>query len=283
MLNTLIIDDELKARAYRFTTLTTSLFLQDLGFSGADAKPGCIVKNANIERLDGSTITLKEVMAGRPTLIVFGSISCPMTLGSIEILSNLHDEFSSVIKIVMLYVREAHPGDHFEQPQSQQTKREHARLLSKYASGKWETFVDTIDGELHRFLAEKPNAAYLLAPDRKILFRSLWAADATVLGNAMKSVAHGLMPTTRQSQSMIKPLEIGLGYFEPVLARSGKRAKRELLLAAPPVAVIAILASKLIVFPLHQRGYVAMMIILCVVLAALIAVAAHQNLLTLGA
>lgn len=260
------------ANAYRFTRLSTSLFIQDLGFSKSDANPGAIVRNVQIERLDGSPTMLDEVMDGRTTLIVFGSVSCPMTFGSADILRRLHADFGEKIKFVMLNVREAHPGENFEQPQSQQDKRVHARVLAGETNGPWETFVDTIDGELHRLLAEKPNAAFLLAPDRKIIFRSLWGSDERGLRDALQSASAGRPLKRMQSSALIAPLGIGLGFFAPILARSGKRAKRELLIAAPPVAMFAALASSLRLLPVSRRGTAALALVASLTLFTALAI-----------
>jgi len=262
--------------------LSTSLFIQDLGFSKSDAKPGSVVRNVSIERLDGSPTTLEGVMDGRPMLIVFGSVSCPMTFGSAEVLHRLHAEFGRKIKFVMLNVREAHPGENFEQPLSQQKKREHARLLASETNGHWETLVDTIDGELHRHLAEKPNAAFLLAPNREILFRSLWGGDEKGLQEALRYVSEGHPVTKRQSRALIAPLSRGLGFFTPILTRSGKRATRELLFAAPPVAMLSALASVFRYLPLSRRGTLAIAFVATLVVITVVVFAAYPLLITVG-
>lgn len=276
------IIEKADASTYRFSSLSTSLFIQDLGFSKSDARPGSIVNNVMIERLDGTPISLKEVMGGRSTLIVFGSVSCPMTFGSVDVLHRLYDEFGEKTKFVMLNVREAHPGENFEQPQSQQKKREHARLLAKEANAPWETLVDTIDGELHRQLAEKPNAAFLLAPNREILFRSLWGSDEGGIRKALQSVSEGLTLNKQQSSALIGPLGVGLGYFAPILARSGKRAKRELLLAAPPIAMFAALASVFRSLPLSRRGAVALALIAAFAVITVFLITVYPLLVTVG-
>ncbi len=231
------------------------------------------MQNVGLERLDGSRTTLEALMDGWPTLIVFGSVSCPMTFGSTTVLRRLQEEFGKQVKFLMLNVREAHPGENFEQPQSQELKRSHARLLAAEANGPWETVVDSIDGALHRALAEKPNAAFLLAPNRRILFRSLWGGDERALQQALASVVAASPLKKSQSSSAYGPLAIGFGFFAPILARSGKRAKRELLLAAPPVALVAALASTLGSLPLERRGGAALKLVLFASLAACAALA----------
>lgn len=257
------------ARAYRFTSLSTSLFLQDLGFGSEDAKPGSKVPDVEVERLSGEKVELSEVMEGRPTLIVFGSVSCPMTFGSEQTLKKLHAEFGRDVKFVMLNVREAHPGENFEQPQSQELKREHACQLAAQLGGKWETLVDSIDGDLHRALAPKPNAAFLIAPDRTILFRSLWASDEAGLRRALDELSQGMEPTRRESGAMLGPLGAGLGHFSSVLRRSGPKARRDLLIAAPPVAALAWFSSALRGLAVERRGTVALALVFGVALAFL--------------
>ena len=262
-----------RANAYRFTRLSTSLFIQDLGFSKSDARPGTIVENVRIERLDGTPATLDEVVDGRPLLIVFGSVTCPMTFGAVDVLRRLHDEFGDTVKFAMLNVREAHPGENLEQPQSREVKHEHAKLLAAATSAPWETLVDTIDGDLHRRLAEKPNAAFLLAPNRMVLFRSLWGGDESGLREALRAVSGGIGMPKRQSTAALGPLGLGLGFFTPILERSGRRAKRELLLAAPPVAAFAALASVLGPLPLFRRGAAAIALSAAASMAAVLAMA----------
>lgn len=190
-------------------------------------------------------------------LLVFGSVSCPMTHASSAGLRRLHDEFGDVVTFVTLNVREAHPGEHLEQPQTLNAKRSHARRLAQVSPAPWETLVDPLEGPLHRRLAPKPNAAFLLAPDRTILFRALWAGDERGLRAALLAARAGRPPPRPQSTAAFRPLLEGLGYFSPSLARSGPRARRELLVAAPPVALLAWLAA---LFPNrapHRRGHFA--------------------------
>ena len=63
----------------------------------------------------------------------------------------------------------------------------------------WKVAVDDPDGTVHRFLDEKPNAAYLA--DRRIdRLRSLWAADDESLYEALESAARGERPRHQESR-----------------------------------------------------------------------------------
>ncbi len=110
-------------------------------------------------------------------------------------------------------------------------------------------------GPLHRRLAPKPNAAFLLAPDRTILFRALWAGDERGLREALLATRAGMTTPRLQSTATLGPLLAGLGYFSPSLARSGPRARRELLMAATPVAVLAWLAARFPNLAPQRRGH----------------------------
>lgn len=63
------------------------------------------------------------------------------------------------VDFATLYVREAHPGDRYPQPEALDRKLEFARELKQRDALPWPVAVDDVDGELHRRLDPKPNAA----------------------------------------------------------------------------------------------------------------------------
>ena len=107
---------------------------------------------------DGQRIRKDDYVGKRPLLVVFGSKSCPLTVSSIEPLKQLHNEFGHDIEFVTVNVREAHPGENYNQPISYDRKLEHARDLQTRYEVPWVVAVDDIDGTLHRSLDAKPNA-----------------------------------------------------------------------------------------------------------------------------
>ncbi len=217
---------------YRYKRLTTQLLMNDFRFGKMAPGAGDSLPNSELVTTDGERINVRDYAEGRPLLLIFGSLTCPMTVSSDPSLKRLHSEFGDKVAFLTLYVREAHPGENYPQPESLEEKLEHARVLKGLDQIPWTVAADDIEGTLHRALDAKPNAAYLAGADGKIVFRALWAGDERGLRKAVESVARGNVPTKLQSRSMLVPLLKGLGHFHEVFARAGRGAWRDVLLAA---------------------------------------------------
>lgn len=118
------------ARGYRIEHPTMRLVLSDMRISATDPGPGDLVPQLDIELLDGSRLTVDALRDdGRPLLLVFGSLTCSVTESAAPGLQDLHERHRSHIRIVLVTVREAHPGAHVGQPETTEAKHETARLL----------------------------------------------------------------------------------------------------------------------------------------------------------
>ena len=143
---------------YRYTRFTTGLLFQDLRFRNSGPRPGDPLPEFDLATIDGKRVTKKEILAERPLMLVFGSYTCPMTASSIPSLKRLHAEFGDRVAMVMLNVREAHPGTYYPQPETIEEKTEHARVLREHYDMPWTVAVDDVDGTLHRAIDAKPNS-----------------------------------------------------------------------------------------------------------------------------
>src|SRR5918994_4466121 len=132
-----------------------------------------------------------------------------MTASAGPALKRLHREFGDQIGFLTLYVREAHPGDRYAQPQTFDDKLRLAREYRKRDSIPWPIVVDDIDGTLHRALDAKPNAAYLVDIDGRIAQRVLWSNDERGLRHAIQALlAHR---EYAQHESTLIPTLSGMG------------------------------------------------------------------------
>ncbi len=254
---------------YRYRHVTMGVLLDDFRFGKSALKAGDPFPDFDIPTTDGGRIRRSDFIGRKPLLLVFGSVTCPMTVSSIPPLKQLHAEFGDRVGFVMLGVREAHPAETYEQPQTLEQKRRHAVELQKRYDIPWTVGIDDIDGTLHRALDTKPNAAFLMDTDGRIAFRSLWASDSRALGDALKSVAAGQRPGKTQSAAMLAPMARGIGHFHEVLTQAGPRAGREMLFAAPPIAVMGRIAGLFRRLAPHKRGAAAILTV-----AALLSTAA---------
>lgn len=191
-----------------------------------------------------------------------------MTAGAGPALKKLWSEFGDRVAFVTLYVREAHPGENYPQPQSFEQKLAHARAYEQRDQIPWTIAIDDIEGSVHRALDPKPNAAYIMDRQGNVAFRALWSNDEAILRDGLRSVLAGRSAGEREPHLI--PMIKGLGSMYEVLGLAGQRALEDVRREAPPMYVMARLASVFGPLPPLGRGIVAMLTML-VGIAALVA------------
>lgn len=263
------------ASDYRYKRFTTSLLFRDLKFGKSAAAPGDSLPSFELLTTSGDRLTNSDVFGAKPVLIVFGSMTCPMTASAAPTVQALQDEFGDRVDFIMLYVREAHPGERITQAETMDEKLEHARALKQLYDVSWTVAADSIDGDLHRALDPKPNSAFLVSSDGTILFRSLWASDEGALREALDAVASGRVPDKRQSEKLIGPVVRAMGQVQEVMTRGGPQAVRDLWRAGFPMALAGRLATFFTPLSPDQRGAAAVVTLALGMLVALAAVASY--------
>ena len=96
---------------YRYQHVTMGVLLDDFRFGKSALKAGDSFPDFDIPTTDGGHIRRSDFIGRKPMLLVFGSVTCPMTASSIPPLEQLHAEFGDRVEFVMLGVREAHPAE----------------------------------------------------------------------------------------------------------------------------------------------------------------------------
>ncbi len=244
---------------YRYKRFTTSLLFQDLRFGRNTAGPGDSFPSFELVTTNGDRLVNHDVFNDNPVLVIFGSMTCPMTASAAPSVQELHDEFGDRVQFIMLYVREAHPGENFTQSVTMEEKLEYAQALKTFYDIKWTVAVDNIDGDLHRALDPKPNSAYLVNSEGTIVFRSLWAADRDALHQALDAAAAGRAPERNQSEALIGPVTRAMGQVQEVMTRGGPQAVRDLWRAGFPMALAGRVATFFTPLSPDQRGIAAVL------------------------
>jgi thiol-disulfide isomerase/thioredoxin len=245
---------------YQYDTFTTGLILQDMAFKRFDPGPGDMVPTFDLPVVGGERFRSVE-LGGRPVLMVFGSLTCPVTESSGPVLNKLHQAFGDRIRFVVVNTREAHPGELIPQPKTFPEKERHAERLKKHHDFDFEVAVDDLDGTLHRALGPKPNSAYILSPEGRILFRAHWANDAGGLKWAIARVIAGRAIGKGKSSAMLWPLLKAIGHLPGVVRSGGRKVAHDVWRAVPPFGVMAG-ASKLFPFlPKDYRGVAATLLL----------------------
>lgn len=179
-----------------------------------------------------------------------------MTASAGPALQQMYDEFGDRVQFLTLYVREAHPGDRYVQPHDMATKTAQARAYAARDGIRWPVAVDDIEGTLRRQLDDKPDAAYLVGVDGRVMFRALWTNDPRPLRKALRSVSAGSRRPLRQSEAKAGALLRGTGTMWATLRAAGPVALRDVARQTPPMWLSARLAHALRPFPPLMRGAV---------------------------
>ena len=254
-----------KMTHYRFEHFDIGIMLGDMRFGKNALKPTRTLPNVGVYATDYKRINLHDLVAKKALLIVTGSLTCPMTVSSLPDLKALEAQFGKDISFALIYVREAHPGEQYPQPQALEQKIANAKTFAKNHSVSWPVIVDDIDGPLHHLLDTKPNSVHLINSEGVILFQSLWAGDGVAVKRAIAQLANDVSITTPISQKMMSPFLRGVGFIDEILKLAGPRAYDELLRGAPPIAILSKLSSFYGFLPKHVRGYAAIFVLLLVV------------------
>lgn len=203
-------------------------------------RPGEQMPEFTLQTTDGEWIRRSDFLGWKPLLLVFASITCPLTRASAPILKRLYDELGEEIEFLTVYVREAHPGQRYPQPLHSDRKLEHARALQARDELPWPVAVDESNGRLHRALDGKMNAVYLMDPTGRIVFRALTATDARALRQAMYAVIAGQPVRRPERQPWMMPLLRAIAHTRETLLLAGEGAAKDFAKVTPPLAVAAL-------------------------------------------
>lgn len=181
-----------------------------------------------------------------------------MTKSAGPALRRLHERLGDRVRFVSLYVREAHPGARYPQPDTIERKLQHARDYAARDGVRWTVAVDDVEGSLHRQLDPKPHAAYLVGSDGTVWWRSLWANDHRGLEAAVEAAAAGGRPENGEVEPHLVPMLAGTGEMWDVWEAAGGYAASDVLRQAPPMYVSGRIADVFRPLPTLVRGMLGM-------------------------
>jgi hypothetical protein len=195
-----------------------------------------------------------------------------MTESAGPALKRLYEEFRDRVNFVTLYVREAHPGDRFPQPDTFERKMGHARAYQQRDRIPWTIVVDDVEGTLHRALDRKPHSAYLVDANGIVVGRLLWANEFGRLRAALEALTAGRR--LGDVENKVVPMVRGLGKIDEVLSQSGGYARTDFRREVPPMYAMARLAGLFRPLPPLGRGVAAVATSLAAVALVVLAVRA---------
>ncbi len=237
--------------------------LNDMFISKNELGPGDKVKPFDLPTTDGGHVRSADLKAkGQPVLLVFGSLTCPITEGGAEGLKQLHAVYGKQVRFVMIKVREAHPGESIGQAQTFEDKLSQALNLKSHHNLPFEVAIDDIDGTFHRSLDSRPNSAYVIDPSGTILFRAQWTNETQAIGEALDAIVAGKNPPSPFVTRTMHSIAQALGYAGPVHAAAGKGALLDTWKVVPPLGVMMLLTDLFFFLPRSKRGLPSMLLMM---------------------
>ncbi|HSI35846.1 MAG: deiodinase-like protein [Phycisphaerae bacterium] len=145
------------------------------------AKPGDRAVAA-AKPAEPKTVALKDLHAGRPVVLVFGSFTCPPFRNQLADVDRVYDEFRDRAAFLFVYVREAHPGStvrvvdergeaglaKIDQPQSPEARAANAAVCRRTYALRMPVAVDSADNAVGKAYAGWPNRVVIVGADGRI-------------------------------------------------------------------------------------------------------------------
>ena len=192
---------------------------------------GQLAPDFTLSDLEGHRHRLTD-LRGRPVVIEFGSYTCPIFCAQIppmRALSTRHPDAAFLV----IYTREAHPGEKTPSHANSAAKELAARRLAAEEHLGRTLLIDDLDGSTHRAYGQAWDSVFVLDDVGRVVLRRAWNnpqhVDAT-----LKALAAGESPTPIESVDMAAFIEHGgTGHG---LLRGGPQALLDFYRSAPPPA-----------------------------------------------
>ena len=127
----------------------------------------------NFTDLDGNEVKLSDYK-GKWLVIESGSLTCPMYVKNVKPFEKVRDKHPDVEWLVV-YVREAHPGEKAGQATSMDEKIAYAKRNRDEYKEDRKIAVDSVDGKWHHDWGLLPNTVYVINPEGKVIYRADWS------------------------------------------------------------------------------------------------------------
>jgi thiol-disulfide isomerase/thioredoxin len=189
--------------------------------------------------LDGRAVRLSDLRS-RPVVLEFGSYTCPLFSDRVPAMEQLAREQGEAVFLV-IYVREAHPGENQGPHRSLAEKRSAAHKLALEEALARRVLVDTLEGATHRAYGGAWNPVYVIGSDGRVVLRQAWNHPADVAA-ALEALNAGGLPQFAESVDMLRePGRRPTG--QRLLERGGLRALADFYGTAPAPVQLALRTS----------------------------------------
>lgn len=123
--------------------------------------------------LEGNEVKISDYR-GKWVVLETASATCSMYTKNIPGMKEVEAEFPDV-EFLVVYVREAHPGERMGQHKTFEDKKKGAELLKPRYQEDRKVLIDTLEGDMHRAYGTMPNVVYVINPEGIVHYRCNWA------------------------------------------------------------------------------------------------------------
>jgi hypothetical protein len=258
---------------YRIENPSALDVLRVLRIPSTDPGPGDRIPTFDLDTVGGGRFASDEFDGhGRSMLLVFGSLTCPITESAGDGLVELHRIYGDSVRFVVVNVREAHPGEHTPQPATIEAKTAHASHLREHHRMDFEVAVDDVDGTVHRAFGTRPSSAYLIDPAGTIVFRAHWSNLTGELDAALAAVTSGRPIERTAVGGTLRAMTRMTGHASTTFESAGSGAMADTWRAAPPFAAMIAISGLFRFLPKDRRGVPTMLTVAAVMVLAVAAV-----------
>lgn len=231
-------DRQNEAQLYNYEHFMPGVLMKDAQLiqHPEDPRPGESAPDFTLKDLNGRPWRLQDLQ-GRPTVLLIGSGTCPVTQGNLPGLQSLYEEYGARCQWLMLYVREAHPGENLSAHKSYEQKRDQAEQFRQATQTPWPILIDEIDGAVHKQFGLLPNSVFLIDADGRVAFVGEISHAPTLrqaLDHLFEQNMRGIVPESEdKTPHMLGPTAYGWAAIE----RGGEVSKRDVGRRMPPLAM----------------------------------------------
>ena len=131
------------------------------------------------------------------------------------------------VEFLLVYVREAHPGERYLAHKTLEQKIRDAKALVELEGIGAKVLVDDLEGTIHRNYGQQPNMLYVIDKEGRVFFRALWAEEIALrrsLTSLLRAEENGKEVSPSENSSTLIPMLHGMSETKRVLERAGNQA-----------------------------------------------------------
>lgn len=182
----------------------------------------------SLRDLTENIVSLSDYL-DKPTVIETGSITCPIYANNVPKMKSLEKKFPD-INFLLVYVREAHPGERIAGHQTLADKIKLAPKVKDLYGDNRKVLVDDLGGSFHVKYGSMPDMVYVINTKGTVVFRGDWNNPRKLYG-----VLSGLQENQIEPEEHFGPQKPTPFLAVKVLLKGGWIAVKDFIKGIPGV------------------------------------------------